>query len=108
MEKRPLQREPVSSFDIWRFRLEGLLLRGEAKMDTVCVLGVGETMHPELKWGYDYVWAGKDSRDWLESHLVSQLSELLGDPSPAPAQSWHLGPSVLQEHLGSDSARFLG
>lgn len=81
MENRPLQREPVNSFEVWRFRLEGLLLRGEAKMDMVCVLGVGEATPPDPKWGYDYVWARKDSRDWLESDLVSQLSELLGDPS---------------------------
>ena len=48
MEKAPYRGEPVSSFDLWRFRLEGLLLAGEAKMDPG-----GGAMHPETKWGYD-------------------------------------------------------
>lgn len=49
MEKAPPQGELVSSFDLWRFTLEGLLLEGEAKMDPG-----GGAIHPETKWVYAY------------------------------------------------------
>lgn len=98
MEKRPLQEEPVSSLALWRFRLEGLLLGGKAKMDPG-----GGAVHPETKWGSESLWARKSSRDLLGSDLVSQLSKLCEPPSPAPAHSWHRGPPAHQKLLGSYS-----
>lgn len=92
----------VSSLALWRFRLEGLLLGGKAKMDPG-----GGAVHPETKWGSESLWARKSSRDLLGSDLVSQLSKLCEPPSPAPAHSWHRDPPAYQELLGSYSQRVL-
>lgn len=46
MEKRPLQREPVSSFDLWRLQTERATPWSEAKLDPE-----GGAMHPETKMG---------------------------------------------------------